>query len=76
MVLCGDLNIDINKKNVYNTKLSNILSKYNITHHITTPTRLSSCIDHFISNITTAVGAVHNLCISDHTAQTLDKFKN
>lgn len=74
IILAGDFNIDILKKTNATSELWNLLATYNFNLHIlSVPTRLNSCIDNIASNITDAVGMVHQLFLSDHdTGQTLE----
>lgn len=72
IVLVGDLNINTIIKNKVSAALTDLTRNYNLKLHITTPTRINSCIDHIISNINKAEGTVLPLGLSDHeTAQML-----
>lgn len=72
IVIVGDLNINTLVLNKNSTTLTDLTKNYNLKLHITTPTRINSCIDHIISNIDEAVGTVLPLGLSDHeTAQML-----
>lgn len=73
-ILCGDFNIDTLKKSGISEKLLSDLEIYNLRTVITKPTRItdttSTCIDHIISDIQNGMAAIHDLGLSDHTAQT------
>lgn len=72
VILCGDWNIDILKANKISQRLKSILSNYNLKNHVLKPTRKSSCIDLFASNLSATQCNTHFLALSDHeTAQTL-----
>lgn len=72
IVLAGDFNINMLKNDVNSSKLRDLIANFNLTVNITEPTRQSTCIDLFVSNIEDAVGRVHELGLSDHnTGQTL-----
>lgn len=74
LILCGDINIDLLKICKEVTEYKHILESYNLESYITTATRITdsmdTCIDHITSNIENGIGAVHDLGLSDHTAQT------
>lgn len=73
IILTGDWNIDTLRETNASKELKLLLATYNFTLHIKEPTRLTSCIDHFASNIDNAQGKTHSLYLSDHdTGQTLN----
>lgn len=72
IVLAGDLNINILKNKTDTIKLTEITQNFNMTIHIKSATRKTTCIDHIISNIPYALDEVLKLSLSDHdTAQML-----
>lgn len=80
LVVLGDININTLLNNNVTRYLSDILKNYNLTQHITVPTRGLACIDHIFSNVKNATGGTRSLLLSDHdTAQILHfnvKLKN
>jgi exonuclease III len=73
VIIVGDLNIDTIKENSASNALKGLMKNYNLTLHITQPTRLKSCIDHIASNISDANGYVYPVQLSDHnTCQILE----
>lgn len=75
IVLAGDFNIDILKKNKQSLEFESLLLSYNLKLSIRQPTRLKSktCIDNFAHNFDRCRNAiVLELALSDHTAQLLN----
>lgn len=73
LIICGDFNINTLAHDSTSTQFIELLSNYGLQCHIQEPTRLNKCIDNILSNIQTAVGRTHKLCLSDHdTAQTIE----
>lgn len=66
IVIAGDFNINTLIDTNNTVRLKEILKTYQLTSHITEPTRDKSCIDLIISNIEKAVGSVMPLLLSDH----------
>lgn len=74
IVLCGDFNIDVLKRNKATLELEYFLMRFNLKLALYTPTRLSSntCIDNFAHNYRKNCKAeVIDLVLSDHTSQIL-----
>lgn len=74
VILAGDYNIDIMKKNTVTLDFECLLLSYNLSLALKEPTRLSSgtCIDNFAHNNKKQCKAeVLELALSDHTAQLL-----
>lgn len=72
-IICGDLNIDTMKSTKISSELIRMLETYNLHAAITGPTRISAksntCIDHIFTNIDDGQAVIHDLGLSDHTAQ-------
>jgi hypothetical protein len=68
IILCGDWNIDMLKNDKNSRELTGLLSNYKLNNHIVRPTRLNTCLDLIISNMTLpdVTAEVHCLCLSDH----------
>lgn len=76
IIICGDYNIDRLNKNDINIEFEQILQNYNFRLQINEPTRVTTtsntCIDNIAANFNNKVTCeVHNLNLSDHTAQTI-----
>jgi exonuclease III len=72
VIVCGDWNINVLVQNKYSTGLLSVLHSYNFDAHITSPTRINSCLDQIASNMKTVECEVLYLSLSDHeTAQML-----
>lgn len=73
LVLCGDFNINILKRNTITFNFENLLLNHNLILKIRDPTRLSSksCLDNFAVNIRRCKTDILELALSDHTAQLL-----
>lgn len=72
IILCGDWNIDMLKDNKNSKELDSILKNYNLSNHITRPTRQKSCLDLIATNIPNIESHIHYLGLSDHeTAQSI-----
>lgn len=74
IILCGDFNIDVLKRNKTTLELEYFLMKYNLKLALYTPTRLknNTCIDNFAHNYQKECQAeVVDLVLSDHTSQIL-----
>lgn len=76
VIICGDFNIDRIKQNRHNIAFETILLEYNFKLQIDKPTRIynetKTCIDNFALNFKNkAIAHIHNLGLSDHTAQTI-----
>jgi hypothetical protein len=72
VIITGDFNIDFLKPSHQLDEFNKIIHNYNFKAHINLPTRLNTCIDQILSNISEAVGEVLPLNLSDHnTGQTL-----
>lgn len=73
VILCGDININILIKSLISVELCRLLELYNIKTHINQPTRITktskTCLDQIMSNIDNGTAQVHDLGLSDHTAQ-------
>lgn len=71
LIICGDINLDILKRNKTILDLEDLLSGFNLKLLLNEPTRLVSgtCIDNFISNIKKSKCNIEELALSDHTAQ-------
>lgn len=80
VILTGDININVLKKDNVYIKFKNILKMYNMFYTIDFPTRVTStsksAIDNFITNITSHKMEARGIItkISDHDAQILDIF--
>lgn len=79
IVMCGDLNIDLEKPDTKsNNKLAELLLTHNLKSTICIPTRVTatthSIIDHISTNVNVSdyTATVVNTAISDHHAQCLD----
>lgn len=74
IILAGDFNIDIIKRNKITLELEYFLLQYNLKLALYKPTRLSSntCIDNFAHSYQRGCNAeIIDLALSDHTAQIL-----
>lgn len=72
IIVCGDWNVDILKKNTTAFNLLSILRNNNFHPHILVPTRGSSCLDQIATNMRNVTSDVHLLGLSDHeTAQSI-----
>lgn len=72
IVLAGDFNIDVLKRNNQCIEFENLLLSYNLNLALYQPTRLKTCIDNFAHNFNKSCSAlVLELALSDHTAQIL-----
>lgn len=74
IVICGDFNIDVLKRNKTTLEFEYFLMRYNLKLALYTPTRLSrqTCIDNFAHNYGKNCKAeVKDLVLSDHTCQIL-----
>lgn len=73
VILCGDFNIDILKKNKTTTDFKHLLIGHNLYLEFRQPSRLQSntCIDNFAHNKVKCQSKILDLGISDHTAQLL-----
>lgn len=76
IVIVGDININTIIKNSATNHLTDILHNYNLTQHITEPTRGLSCIDHIFSNVKGATGMTLPLNLSDHDTAQILSFSN
>lgn len=74
VVLCGDFNIDIIKRNRFTLDFESLLLNYNLKLEINQPTRLmsKSCLDNIAHNSKQKCHSeIMDLALSDHTAQLL-----
>lgn len=73
LVICGDFNINRLKSNNISKKFELILKSFNLKLSINKPTRHISgtCLDNIAHNVRGAKSSVHELSMSDHTAQIL-----
>lgn len=73
VIVCGDLNIDTLQSSRESNELLESVATFNLKLAINEPTRLKSgkCIDHLMHNVRGSIGKVHELALSDHTAQLL-----
>lgn len=71
VIICGDFNIDILKRNKFTLDFEYLLLNFNLKLQINKPTRLSSntCLDNFAHNIQRSSYDVIDFALSDHTAQ-------
>ena len=71
IILTGDMNIDLLKESNTKNQYLDLLNSYNLTQHVTKPTRQNSLIDHMITNIprkVTISDVLQTPEISDHDA--------
>jgi hypothetical protein len=73
IVLCGDFNVDMLKKNRMSLDFKNLLLNHDLKLQIVKPTRPCSntCIDNFATNIRLCKSDILDFNLSDHTAQLL-----
>lgn len=73
LVLCGDFNIDLLKKDKFADEFKDILTSHNLKIEFKTPTRFASktCIDNIIHNIKGCKSELKDFSLSDHAAQIL-----
>ncbi|CAK1598183.1 unnamed protein product [Parnassius mnemosyne] len=79
IIICGDFNIDILKRNRLAIEFEYFLLSYNLKLEINQPTRLDSntCLDNFAHNLKQKCKCeVIDLALSDHTAQILKIYVN
>lgn len=73
VVLCGDFNINLLKRNKQTLDFKYTLLNYNLKLQFSQPTRLSSgtCLDNIAHNVKGCKGEIIEMGLSDHTAQFL-----
>lgn len=66
IVIAGDFNINVLKKDSITTEFYRILNCYDYTAHVKEPTRLTACIDNILSKIPESSAEKYDLYLSDH----------
>lgn len=75
IIIVGDLNVELNKKDELAGEFSDVFKSYGLSHMLNVPTRVTlssaSCLDNIITNISKDVLNIVNFdpIISDHHAQ-------
>jgi hypothetical protein len=71
VVICGDFNIDLLKKNNLSDEFEQVILTYNMKISLKEITRSKSgsCLDNFVHNVKNSKCKVSELALSDHSAQ-------